>query len=157
MALPAILSGLGAIQSALDLFKKKKPMEMVQAALDTVSKFHGEARQDPEAAKVLADHELAMEQEYTKQATAALEVMEAEAISEDPFVRRARPFLMYVGYAVIFFQMVLFPLAKIRITDFVPPDVLYWFYTMFASGYLGYGVLRGIDKHAPTWLEGKKK
>jgi len=155
MGVPAILGGLQLLGAVKDLFKKKKTatgeptstLDKVEAALDEVGKFvQNDVAKDPAAMKLVQDHELELEREYTKQAAAALNVMNTEAGSEDPWVRRARPTWLYVGMLIFFVQMVIFPFAKIKISDFIDAASLNWFYTIIGSGYLGYGVLRSADK-----------
>ena len=161
--LAAISGGLEVFKAVSGLFKRKKAAgtdtsnvdtSIVDQAIDTLGAFSKTAKQDPEALKVMQDHELELEREYTKQASAALQVMNTEAASEDPVVRRARPCLMYVGYLIMLFQLIIFPLAKIKLTDFLDKEVIYWFFWMFSSGYLGYGVLRSADKKGGMSLPG---
>ena len=147
----AVLGGIEAVKGLVGLFKRRgKPntqLENAVAVVDSVvTSIQGNSHVDPEAAKILTDHELEMEREYTKQAQATLQVMNTEAASEDPVVRRARPVLMYVGYIIMLSQMIIFPAFKIRLTDYLDREIIYWFYWMFSSGYLGYGVLRSMDK-----------
>lgn len=151
MAVPlaAIAGGLEVFKKVSNMFKKKRPNEktnVVDDAIGVLEQFGQKAQNDPEAMRIIQDHALEMEREYTKQAQAALQVMNTEAASNDPLVRRARPTLMYIGYVILLFQLVVCPLMEIKISDFVDREIVYWFYWMFSSGYLGYGVLRSVDK-----------
>ena len=149
----AVAGIVQAIKGISDFFKKKgqdKDASKLDSAIgivnDVVSAVRKDPDKDPELTKVLRDHDLEMEREYTKQAIAALKVMETEAGSDDAFVSRARPTMMYVGYAIMITQLIIFPVCKVKLTDFVDREIIYWFYWLFASGYLGYGVLRTVDK-----------
>ena len=145
------MGGLEVFKKVSTLFKRKRPGDKKQTVVDdaisVLEDFSTVAASDPEASKIIQDHALEMEREYTKQAAAALQVMNTEAGSSDALVRRARPALMYIGYVILLAQLVVFPLAKIKLTDFIDKEIVYWFYWMFSSGYLGYGVLRSVDKN----------
>lgn len=145
--LAGILGAIDVVKGISNIFKKKqKPTEILDNALTTIQSALGDAKDDPEAMKLIQDHELELEREYTKRAQAGLDVIKAEAQSEDPWVRRARPMWLYMGMIIFFVQMVIFPFCKIRITEFIAPEALNWFYTIIGSGYLGYGALRTYDK-----------
>lgn len=156
-----ILAGLEVVKGLAGLLRKKgktsQAIENVEAAVETVKGFVGnDVALDAEASIKLRNHEEAMEAEYTKQAVAALDVMKAEASSDDAVVRRARPILMYVGYLIMVNMFIVCPLLKVKMIDYVDSQIIYWFFWMFSSGYLGYGVLRSVDKKgsAPTIFPG---
>ena len=93
-------------------------------------------------------HEL--DKEITKQAG---NIILAEATSNDPWVSRARPTLMWIMYAVIVFNYIVIPLilmggkmGGLDIQGLDPiaiPEVLWG---MFGAGYLGYSHYRSQDK-----------
>ena len=157
----AIQGGIQVLTGIAGLFKRKgKPMENVEAALETVGQFvQKDVKTDPEAVKLVQDHELEMEREYSKQAVGALAVMKSEAESADPVVRRARPLMLYCGYAIMLCQMVIFPAFGVKLIDYVDKEIIGDFYRMFTLGFLGYGVLRTADKKGSkiTDLFGGKK
>jgi len=150
MALPilAVLKGLGAVKQIADVFKNKhgKNTDKVTAALDTITEFTEATAAHPDAEKILKDHELELEKQYTLRAQAALDVIKAEVTSEDAWVRRARPMWLYVGMLVFLAHMIVFPFCSIKITDFIDLQALNWFYSLIGAGYLGYGALRSYDK-----------
>jgi hypothetical protein len=155
MAVPigAVVGGLEVFKKVSTLFKKKRPgdkkQSVVEDAIGVLEEFGNVAATDPEAAQIMKDHALEMEREYSKQVASAMQVMNTEAASSDAVVRRARPTLMYIGYLILLAQLIIFPLASIKLTDFIDKEIVYWFYWMFSSGYLGYGVLRTVDKGKP--------
>jgi hypothetical protein len=149
MAIPllGILQGVAAVKKVVDSFKKKgKTTDKIEAAIGTLTEFTAAAEEDPEAAQILRDNELEMDRLYTERAKAALDVMKVEASSEDPWVRRARPMWLYAGMVVFTVQMIAFPFAGIKITEYIDVQVLNWFYSIIGAGYLGYGALRTYDK-----------
>jgi len=150
MSVAAVVGGLEVFKRVSNLFKRKRPgdkqQSKVEEAISVLEDFSNVAATEPEAVKIMQDHALEMEREYSKQAAAALQVMNTEAGSSDAVVRRARPVLLYIGYIVMLAQLVIFPIAGIKLTDFIDKEIVYWFYWMFSSGYLGYGVLRSVDK-----------
>jgi hypothetical protein len=143
------VGGLEVFKKVSELFKRKRSGEktdVVDNAISVLEEFGQKAQGDPEAVRIIQDHALEMEREYTKQAQAALEVMNTEAASGDKWVRRSRPTLMYIAYLILLSQLIIFPIAGIKLTEFIDKEIVYWFYWMFSSGYLGYGVLRSVDK-----------
>ena len=151
-----ILQGIGAIKKVTDMFRHKNKhtdkVDAVDKALNTIQEFTAglDKKQDPEALKILHDNAMDMEKLYTERAKAALEVMGVEASSEDGFVRRARPAWLYAGMLILFIQMAIMPFCGVKISDFVDPQALNWFYSIVGAGYLGYGVLRTVDKRKIT-------
>lgn len=151
LPLVPILQGLGAVKKITSLFHKNKhhteKANIVDKAIDTITQFTDDvSKNNPEAAKILRDHEMEMEKLYTERAVEALKVIKSEGNSEDAFVRRARPTWLYMGMIILFIQMVVFPMYGIKITEFVDTQSLNWFYSIVGAGYLGYGALRTYDK-----------
>jgi len=73
-------------------------------------------------------------------------LIKAESLSEDVFIRRARPMFLYIMYAVIIFNFIMLPFIRV-FNPAVPamelPGELYW---LFGSAFTGYSVLRSVDK-----------
>ena len=111
--------------------------------------------------RVSAKEKLDLERELTlemmSQSGAAIE---AEAKSDDPYVKRARPTFLYIMYVVIIFNFILLPLLgqlaaialalkliETNLTTLLQPLNLpkeMWY--LFGSGYLGYAGARTWEK-----------
>ena len=121
---------------------------LAKGAADIIDRFVQTPEEKAQALKELREIE---ERESKTLLEATHGVIKAEASSEDPYVRRARPTFLYLMYAVIAFNFILVPILHMGIelwgkTPFTPldiPEELYW---LFGSGYLGYAGARTWDK-----------
>ncbi len=121
---------------------------IVTGAADIVDRFVTTPDEKARALKELKEIEV-RESEALLRATHS--VINEEAKSEDPYVRRARPTFLYLMYVIIAFNFIIIPILHMGIelwgkTPFTPlqiPEELYW---LFGSGFLGYAGARSWDK-----------
>jgi hypothetical protein len=94
------------------------------------------------------EHEAKLMNIYAKDAEGARQLIREESKSEDAFVRRARPAFMWLFYAVIVFNFIIFPAVLIWKPDWVieyptMPEELYY---LFGTAFVGYSGFRSWDK-----------
>lgn len=128
--------------------EKATKLETVTEALDLLT---GEAETNPELKARLLEHEEAVLKEETKRYQAWSDVAKADASSQDSYTSRARPTGLYMGYIVILFLFICAPVLQIKITDFLPKDVINFFLTVWATAFTGYSVLRTKEKGIKLW------
>ena len=122
---------------------------VVDSVAKTVDRF---VTTDDERAKIKMELRRIEAREKEKLLIATHSVIKAEAKSDDPWVRRARPTFLYVMYFILVFNFILVPILHMGVelwgaTPFTPlaiPDELYW---LFGSCMLGYTGARTWDKH----------
>jgi hypothetical protein len=127
---------------------------------DVVSTFHlsPEAKAEIDAkveenklalAKLDAELQEAVLKHDTDIQTQAAETIRAEATSEDPFVRRARPAFLWVMTSAIGISLIVFPLINTftgkGLTFVQIPDA---YLQLFGVGFLGYTAARSYEKVA---------
>lgn len=159
MALPAFLipAAVSVAKAAIGFFKKKNRSDKVsklQSAIETINELMNDAETDPELKELLIKKEIEFERLYTERVKASLEVIKAEATSEDPYVRRARPTWLYASILIFVMLFCVFPILRIEVTKYVPMDILDVFLKAVTAGFLGYGAFRTIDKKRfslPHW------
>lgn len=72
----------------------------------------------------------------------------AEASSDDPWVRRARPTFLYLMYLIMGWNFIGLPLAQFVLgMELQPIDLPSDLYYLFGAGYLGYVGARTWDKN----------
>ena len=96
----------------------------------------------------LLNQEAEIKKIYAADFADARQLIREESRSEDSFVRRARPAFMWLFYAVIFFNFVLFPMVRIFVPgfDIIYPDLPTPLYTLFGTAFIGYAGFRSFDK-----------
>lgn len=117
---------------------------VVGKVADIVDRF---VQTSDEKAKIMLELK-ALEVSETKSIVeAASKVLEVEAVSSDPWVRRARPTFLYIMYTVICWNFILLPLFQFATGSPIAlielPEDLYW---LFGAGFLGYVGARSWDK-----------
>lgn len=102
-----------------------------------------------ELAKLDAELQEAQLKHDTDIQTQAAENIRAEATSEDPFVRRARPAFLWVMTTAIGISLIVFPLINAftgkGLTFVQIPDA---YLQLFGVGFLGYTAARSYEKVA---------
>lgn len=122
---------------------------IVKNAADVVDRFVETPEEKAKALKELREIE---ERETGTLLKATHAVIQEEARSEDPWVRRARPTFLWLMYVILGFNYIALPLlnvlsialnAGITLEPITLPEELYW---LFGSAYLGYAGARTWDK-----------
>jgi len=137
MALLSLLGkALGVVADTLGGSKSAKAVKIVQDAIAG----------NPELKQSLAELE-------AKERSEIREMFKAEMQSEDPFVRRVRPGILWVVAGIVAINFGLLPIINAFITGFggMPivldypdlPEPVYW---MMSTMYLGYAGARSFDK-----------
>jgi len=151
MALPAFLlpSAVSIIKAGINFFKNKGKHDKanrLEQAVNTIHELMTDAETDQELKKLIIQKEIEFEKDYTERVKASLDVIKVETQSEDPYVRRARPTWLYASVVIFGVIFCIFPIVKIKVSDYIPTDILSLFLKATITGFLGYGVFRTIDK-----------
>jgi hypothetical protein len=106
---------------------------------------------NPEAEKKLQEYELEKMRLYIQEGGGIRDLWKEEIKSGDSFVRRARPWGLYVGYSLMMIDMGVIPLFNTISTAFggptAPADNLSTqFYALFGTMFTGSLVYRAVDK-----------
>lgn len=156
-----LLTVLPSLVSSIAGLVKGDQAEKIQSTAQTITQVVGdltEGRLPPEQVSALEQATNTMRVELAQinleevkallaDQTNARGLIEAESKSEDPWVRRARPFFLWIMYGVMGWNFMVLPtlqwLRQAPMSPVVLPDSLYY---LFGAGFLGYGTLRSFDK-----------
>lgn len=84
----------------------------------------------------------------------ARQLIREQSLSNDPYVRRARPTFLWLVYVIMGFNFIILPVLQLITGKVVQPIVLpEEVYLLFGTGFLGYSAFRTWDKK--TMINGK--
>jgi hypothetical protein len=130
--------------------------ELIQPALDTVTKLIGQFHMSPEE-KAQAQQAIADAAQKAQQAANDYEVqlnniagqnIRADAQSADKFTQRARPLFMYIIEAILGFNYIGVPIAQMFGSKVQPITLPADLLTLFGVCVTGYVFMRGAEKIA---------
>lgn len=126
----------------------------IDSVSDAAKTILGAITGNPEAEAKLREFELKQTKLHIQESEGIRALWKEEIKSGDAFVRRARPWGLYVGYTLMLIDMGVIPLFNAISTilggPVVPGDNLSTqFYALFGTMFTGSLVYRAIDKRRP--------
>lgn len=127
----------------------------VKTVKDAVGTILGMVDKDPELQKKLRQFELEKLRELAKEGEGIRDLWREEIKSGDKFVRRARPWGLYLGYTLLLVDLGLLPMAAAVSVMLGGPTVSYAvlpgaFYQLFGMMFTGSLVYRAVEKRRKT-------
>lgn len=126
------LTGIGTVKDAADI------------VINAIKK-------DPDLETKLKELELEYKKLAIKEADGVRGLFKAEIASEDPYIRRARPTFLYVGYILIALDLGILSFANALSTALGGPAIPFAvlpqeFYGLFTVAFTGYAAVRTVEK-----------
>lgn len=135
----------------IDIFKSIVTGDPLQGIRDLIGEFHLSPEDKAKLQTAASELDLRRDQIIADREKALADIqgqnIRAEATSEDPWVRRARPSFLWVMIAAIGMSLIVFPIVNaVMGKGIIFPEIPGAYLELFGVGYLGYTGARTWEK-----------